>query len=243
MPPPPLLDIESSDEEDEDEDRDVVMKEAAPSSTTVTTKVSPLIRSRLEALYDSERVNRLLYQFMQIGTNSDAIQSVSSFFNTLMLRWPMKKDAILHTLLYKSSNTHNLLQILWQAWSVSTEAAFFNDDGNMMAHLAEAVKYIGDSKKARVESWSVLFLLCEVYARSLLTLGDDEFLDKKATHANPLELNQVIDLGRQLKNISFVMFWRANSMDLTQHIGLTGIQLNQLRSSVTHLLQQIHMRE
>ncbi|CAO3619946.1 unnamed protein product [Mucor fragilis] len=237
------MDIESSDEEEEDEDRDTVMKEATASSTTTTTHVSPLIRSRLETLYDSERVNRLLYQFMQIGTNSDAIQSVSSFFNTLMLRWPMKKDAILHTLLYKSSNTHNLLQILWQSWSASTEAAFFNDDGNMMAHLADAVKYISDSKKARVDSWSVLFLLCEVYARSLLTLGDDEFLDKKATHSNPLELNQVIDLGRQLKNISFVMFWRANSMDLTQYIGLTGIQLNQLRSSVTHLLQQIHMRD
>ena len=235
------LDNDSSDEEDEDEDRDVVMKEAT--STTPITIVSPLIRSRLETLYDSERVNHLLYQFMQIGTSSDAIQSVSSFFNTLMLRWPMKKDAILNTLLYKSTNTHNLLQILWQSWSASTEAAFFNDDDNMMAHLVDAVKYISDSKKARFESWSVLFLLCEVYARSLLTLGDDEFLDKNASHTNPLELNQIIALSRQLKNISFVMFWRANSMDLTQHIGLTGIQLNQLRSSVTHLLQQIHMRE
>lgn len=217
------------------------MKEVTP--TTSATIVSPLIRSRLETLYDSERVNHLLYQFMQIGTSSDAIQSVSSFFNTLMLRWPMKKDAILNTLLYKSANTHSLLQILWQSWSASTEAAFFNDDGNIMAHLTDAVKYISDSKKTRFESWSVLFLLCEIYARSLLTLGDDEFLDKKATHTNPLELTQVIALGRQLKNISFVMFWRANSMDLTQHIGLTGIQLNQLRSSATHLLQQIHMRE
>ncbi|KAL7326000.1 ubiquitin-protein ligase (E3) [Mucor circinelloides] len=237
------MDMESSDEEDEDEERDVTMKEATTSSIATTASVSPMIRTRLETLYDSERINHLLYQFMHIGTNSDAIQSVSSFFNTLMLRWPMKKDAILHTLLYKSSNTHNLLQLLWQSWSASTEAAFFNNDGNMMAHLADAVKYVSDSKKASCESWSVLFLLCEVYARSLLTLGDDEFLDKKATHANPLQLNQVIDLGRQLKNISFVMFWRANSMDLSQPIGFTGIQLNQLRSSVTHLLQQIHMRD
>jgi len=219
--------MESSDEEDEDEERDVMMKEATTPSIATTASVSPMIRTRLETLYDSERINHLLYQFMHIGTNNDA----------------MKKDAILHTLLYKSSNTHNLLQLLWQSWSASTEAAFFNNDGNMMAHLADAVKYVSDSKKVSCESWSVLFLLCEVYARSLLTLGDDEFLDKKATHANPLQLNQVIDLGRQLKNISFVMFWKANSMDLSQPIGFTGIQLNQLRSSVTHLLQQIHMRE
>lgn len=78
-----------------------------------------------------------------------------------------------------------------------------------------------------------------------MTIGDDEFLEKKnaTVHTNPLELKQVIELSKQLKNISFVMFWRANSMDLTQHIGLTGIQLSQLRTSVTHLLQQIHMRE
>lgn len=102
-----------------------------------------------------------------------------------------------------------------------------------------------DSKKTCFEIWSVLFLLCEVYTRLLLTIGDDEFLEKNhgLTHSNPLKLNQVIELGTQLKNISFVMFWRANSMDLTQSIGLTGIQLNQLRTSVTHLLQQIHMRE
>lgn len=89
-----------------------------------------------------------------------------------------------------------------------------------------------------------MFLLCEVYTRLLLTIGDDEFLEKNTTsHANPLELKQVIELSRQLKSISFVMFWRANSMDLTQYIGLTGIQLNQFRTTITHLLQQIHMRE
>jgi ubiquitin-protein ligase E3 C len=76
-----------------------------------------------------------------------------------------------------------------------------------------------------------------------LTIGDDEFLAKNAVNTNPLELKQVIELSGQLKNISFVMFWRANTMDLSQHIGLTGIQLSQLRTSVTHLLQQIHMRE
>lgn len=104
-----------------------------------------------------------------------------------------------------------------------------------------------DTKKSYNESWSILYLLCEVYTRLLLTIGDDEFLEKNKTaaalHTNPLELKQVIDLSRQLKNISFVMFWRANSMDLTQHIGLTGIQLSQLRTSVTQLLQQLHMRE
>jgi ubiquitin-protein ligase E3 C len=151
----------------------------------------------------------------------------------------MKKDSILNTLLYKSSQ--RLLQILWQPWFESNEAILFNDDAHIIPNLTEAVKCITASTASR--SWSILFLLCEVYARILLTIGDDEFLDKNHSHTNPLEVQQVIHLSRQLKNISFVMFWRANSMDLTQQIGSTGIQLNQLRSSVTHLLQQIHMRD
>ncbi|KAI9334179.1 hypothetical protein BD770DRAFT_402519 [Pilaira anomala] len=236
---------DSSDDEDEDEERDITMKEATDIPYLNKPSVSPVIRARLELLYDSDRVNNLLSRFMQLATrvanNSEAIQSISSFFNTLMLRWPMKKDTILNTLLYKSSNTHHLLQLLWNSWSVSKEATLFKNDQSIMNNLSEAVKSITESEK----SWSILFLLCEVYTRLLLTISDDEFLEKNTTHthANPLEINQVVELSKQLKSISFVMFWRANSMDLTQSIGLTGIQLNQFRTTITHLLQQIHMRD
>lgn len=236
---------DSSDDEDEDEERDIIMKEATDIPYLNKPSVSPVIRARLELLYDSDRVNNLLFRFMQLATrvpnNSEAIQSISSFFNTLMLRWPMKKDTILNTLLYKSANTHHLLQLLWNSWSVSKEATLFKNDHSIMNNLSEAVKSITESEK----SWSILFLLCEVYTRLLLTISDDEFLEKNTTHthANPLEITQVIELSKQLKSISFVMFWRANSMDLTQSIGLTGIQLNQFRTTITHLLQQIHMRE
>jgi ubiquitin-protein ligase E3 C len=234
----------SSDEENEDtsddvyKDRDIVMKEASAKPF-----ILPLIRARLDALYDSRHINRLC-RFLQLATSSanntsETIQSISSFSNTLMLRWPMKKDSILCTLLYKSSQ--RLLQILWQSWFESNEAMLFNDDAHIIPNLTRAVKCITASTASR--SWPILFLLCEVYARILLTIDDDEFLNEKHSHMNLLEVQQVIHLSRQLKNILFAMFWRANRMDLTQQIGLAGIQLNQLRSSVTHLLQQIHTRD
>jgi ubiquitin-protein ligase E3 C len=146
-----LIESDSSDD-DEDEDRDIVMKEAATpvisptQSNSKVVVVPPMIRARLELLYDSERVNTLLYRFMHLATSvtnsSEAIQSISSFFNTLMLRWPMKKDTILNTLLYKSANTHLLLQILWNSWSTSYEAVLFKNDKNIMDNLSEAVKSI-----------------------------------------------------------------------------------------------------
>lgn len=235
-----IIDSSDEDEDDEDNDKDIVMKESSATSSTCTA--ASLIRARLDALYDSPYINQLLYRLLQVASTdntSETIQSISSLFNTFMLRWPMKKDSIFNTLLYKSSQ--RLLQILWVSWSGSAEATLFNDDANIISNLTEAVNCITTSTISH--SWSTLFLLCEVYARLLLTIGDNEFLNRTDNHANPLEVQQVIHLSRQLKTISFVMFWRANSMDLTQQIGLTGIQLNQLRSSVTHLLQQIHMRD
>lgn len=240
-------DSDSSDDDDEEqqqqqrEGEDVVMKEAEK-------PVNPAIRARLEQLYDSVRINNLLSRLMQLGTtdgkNNEVIQAITGLFNTLMLKLPAKKDIILNAFLYKSSNTKHLLKILWNTWSASKEAALFKNDKDIMKNLSEATISLTGGNSGAFESLSILHLLCEVYSRLLLTIGDDEFLEKNtAVHANPLDLRQVVELSTQLKNISFVMFWRANMMDLAQYIGLTGIQLSQLRSSVTHLLQHIHMRD
>ncbi|KAI7903093.1 uncharacterized protein BX663DRAFT_536455 [Cokeromyces recurvatus] len=239
------IEIMNQESDLSDEEEDIEMEEV--SNTSLVPSVSPLIKERLESIYDSKRIRHLLYQFMQLvithKENDIMIESISSFFNTLILRWPTKKDTILNTLLYKSlSNAQDLLlPILWSSWSKSLEAQLFNDDCHIISRLSEATQFLLTNSKG---CWSILYLLCEVYGRLLLTMADDEFLDKGSSHIrNPLELTQVVDLSRQLKTISFVMFWRANSMDLTKMVGLTSISLNQLRSTVTHLLQHIHMRD
>lgn len=141
---PDVMDQES--DASDDEDGDTIMKEQTFEPATTESSVSPMIRARLELLYDSDRVNNLLYRFMQLASrvtnNTEAIQSISSFFNTLMLRWPTKKDTILNTLLYKSINTHHFLQLLWNSWSGSKEAELFKNDQSIMANLSGAVKSI-----------------------------------------------------------------------------------------------------
>lgn len=135
---------ESSDDDDDDKDEDIVMKEASTEVIIPTNEVLPIIRARLELLYDSVRVNNLLYRVMQLATSANSnevTQSISSFFNTLMLRWPMKKDAILNTLLYKETNTQHLLQILWNSWSNSDVVVIFKQEG-ILSHLVESTKSI-----------------------------------------------------------------------------------------------------
>lgn len=136
---------DSSEDEEEDKDRDIIMKESTPLASMNLQGDLSAIRARLELLYDSVRVDHLLYRFMKLASldnTSEVIQSISSFFNTLMLRWPMKKDTILNTLLYKASNTHHLLQILWSSWSNSNEALLFKQGQSIMNQLPEAVKAI-----------------------------------------------------------------------------------------------------
>ncbi|KAI8085862.1 uncharacterized protein B0P05DRAFT_534008 [Gilbertella persicaria] len=89
-------DSDSSDDDDDNDNDDVVMQEAKQPSLVI----SPLILARLESLYASDRIHELLYSFIQ--QQQSGIESIASFFNTLMLRWPSKKDSILNTLLYKS---------------------------------------------------------------------------------------------------------------------------------------------
>lgn len=48
--------------------------------------------------------------------------------------------------------------------------------------------------------WAILYLLCEMYTKLLLTIGDDEFFDDNAPSSH-LKLDQIVALSRQLKVI------------------------------------------
>lgn len=123
--------LDSSDSSDED----VEMIE-------LPTKISPLIKNRLESLYNTEKINTLLSRCMQLtATDNNAIRFVSSFINTLLLRWPMKKNDILNTLSYKSVAMQQLLQILWQSWSASKEAQLFGQE-QIIYRLNEAISLL-----------------------------------------------------------------------------------------------------
>ncbi|RCI03085.1 hypothetical protein CU098_001743, partial [Rhizopus stolonifer] len=229
------VDQVDTDSDSDDDQEDIVMTE------TIHSNVPPRLRERLELLYETERINAILSKCIQLTTlGTDVIRYLSSFINTLLLRWPSKKGTILNTLSYKSSTLHHLIDTLWQSWSVSKEAQLFGQEQSIMHRLNEAESLLTDADST--ESWSILYLLCEIHARILLTITDNEFLNDSSKH-HPFSLKQIIQSSRELKNISFVMFWRASNLELTQEISHSGIQLSQLRTSVTHLLQQIHMRD
>lgn len=122
-----------TDSDSDDDQEDIVMTE------TIHSNVPPRLRERLELLYETERINAILSKCIQLTTlGTDVIRYLSSFINTLLLRWPSKKGTILNTLSYKSSTLHHLIDTLWQSWSVSKEAQLFGQEQSIMHRLNEA---------------------------------------------------------------------------------------------------------
>ncbi|ORZ21131.1 hypothetical protein BCR42DRAFT_406881 [Absidia repens] len=253
-----ILDSES-EESDSDDGKIATRHHNLETSASDTTNYNTYVKLQLAALFSSDSLDILLHQFLNFTfelyneqgaispSSLTVIRSVASLFVSFIIRWPTKKDHALNTLLYyhlriAKQNEVSFLQILWQGWLHGGNglSVFDESKGQIMDHLQEAIQTITDSTVP--ENWSVLYLLCEMYTRLLLTIGDDEFFDKSAGY-NQLKLNEVIGLSTYLKNISFSLFWRANILDVNVVLGSTGIQVGQLRNTTTTLLQQIHMRD
>ncbi|KAI7850325.1 hypothetical protein BDC45DRAFT_246620 [Circinella umbellata] len=220
-------DSDLSDESDDDDyqnNQDTIMTDVHVQHE----QVDPRIKERLEALYDPHHIDLLVRHFINLAaptttteqsfvsssttTDTIDIQEISGdmtcLFNTLINQWPSKKDSILNTLLYhrwwsgpknKSTAIH-LAQFFWKAWSNHTYATIiFNDDDRIVDRLSEAIRSLTNNGGGGSKIWATLYLLCEMYARLLLTIGDDEFFDKKSLSNNQLTLQQTIQFSRHLK--------------------------------------------
>ena len=76
-------------------------------------------------------------------------------------------------------------------------------------------------------------------------MGDDEFFGNNATTRNPLSLDELKSLSRQLLNVAFTLYWRDDQL----HAGDGGISGNSrytwesVREKVTKCLLAIYARE
>ena len=94
--------------------------------------------------------------------------------------------------------------------------------------------------------WPPLLVLTEVYTRSLLTMGDDEFFSEAPTAGgtairNPFSLDELAAFSRQLVNIVFPLSWHADEL----RGPVPGLRMSWecIRDKITRCLQSIHTRE
>jgi ubiquitin-protein ligase E3 C len=76
-------------------------------------------------------------------------------------------------------------------------------------------------------------------------MGDDEFFGNNATSRNPLSLDELVSLSRQLLNVAFTLYWR-DDQSHSEDGGIPGnprYTWESVREKVTKCLLAIHARE
>lgn len=113
----------------------------------------PKIARRLESLYDATKISSIVRRFMHRATDGMqtevVVASLAHLLNSLMLRWPSKKDDLLNHLLYhrwwtgpSTEPPIQLSQLLWETWLTSPSASVFDKDDKLMGSLDTALRTV-----------------------------------------------------------------------------------------------------
>ncbi|BGP35529.1 ubiquitin-protein ligase (E3) [Rhodotorula toruloides] len=169
---------------------------------------------------------------------------------------PSLRDQTLNALLY-SPSASGLLRELYRGYIRSSplgrtlSSAKREKSGVVLAALSDE-KY--------KDEWPVLVLALEMYSRSLVTMGDDEFYSSAggafgaaaaggANSRNPLTLDEVIGLSGMIRNAAFAMYWQddgtaaSNGPGADGVVGTGGWRREDVRALMTRFLQQVHARD
>lgn len=125
------------------------------------------------------------------------------------------RDTVLNTLLY-SPLSAGLLRELFRGYIRSSELGRTLSSATKREKSAVVLEAALNEVRYRDE-WPVLVLAVEMYARSLLTMGDDEFYASSSSAAsanaanagrNPLTLDEIVTLSGMIRNATFALYWQ-----------------------------------
>lgn len=179
-----------------------------------------------------------------------------AFFVAVTQAWPSNVvDEVLMAVLYgfeTQSCSANVpfgavARELWRGWVRSSSLA--RTIGAPKADMASCAddlrKHITSSEFAT--EWPMLLLLCMLYGRCLLTLGDDEFYPPTLPSSsnpskNPLSMDDLVDFSAILRTMAFSLIWTDASI-LETHVPGTRLTLGEAQKMATRLLRQLHTRD
>ncbi|RUS24864.1 hypothetical protein BC938DRAFT_472980 [Jimgerdemannia flammicorona] len=253
----------SDDDDSSDEDGDAHMIDApplrsAPNPANTEPKLDPLLLRWLSLLHDPAHLASLLgYHLNRFpappskSASASPIAKIANYLVTVMIRWSSSKDSLLAHLMYalpvpagngkgEVVGSGSVLRVLWETWKATSlgkkvlEVAASKGSGKV------PVGVVFDF--ANAEDWAILVLLCEVFTRLLVTMGDDEFYGQRHGK-NPLRLEEIIEMSGVLRDIAFMLHWNDASLKMESVLQGTCIKVTHLRTVVTKLTQHIHARD
>ncbi|KAA1096311.1 hypothetical protein PGT21_012536 [Puccinia graminis f. sp. tritici] len=251
------------------EEEDIEMNEPSDSNltTAVLNSISPKTLQWLSILVQSEHLSQLCS--MSARYSSTCQPHLCRLMVSIIYLWPTSKETVLNTLIYMtpsvgpSSRSANqsggFIKELWRMSVRPGKISVSLRDRKSGGSPQGVLTTLKDSKLAG--QWEDLILLCELYSRYLMTLGDEEFFDDEAevastlsfqraktsvisTSRNPLMTDEVVTLAGLLRNLAFGLYWTEGQADIKKGCVVgTHVSLEYLRSLATRLLQQIYIRD
>lgn len=254
------------------------MHDDEDSATTSTTFAksglgpSQATLTRLHILPSQDHISTILTASAKFPSSTR--ESLCAFLVSTLQSWDdITSDSVLACITYRHIHSTNsskaaggvtshsiegIVRELWRGWLRGSQLMRFLSS-DLLQGRKSLLTVLSDEKMKK--SWPCLLILCQLYSRSLLTLGDDEFYPAEvkfgassnngstSASRNPLSLDEIIALSGILRNLAFSLYWFEGTGgildDLKQGsiIGMKKMDLLSLRNIVTRLLQQLHQRD
>ncbi|KDQ20978.1 hypothetical protein BOTBODRAFT_26989 [Botryobasidium botryosum FD-172 SS1] len=205
-------------------------------------------QTRLQVLVGPAHLTALL---AATARSTDARSRLISFFLSLWAVWPAKKDDVLG-LITGGGAGGALVKEVWRGWvRGSPLGKEQNAEGKAVSDTLMDPSF--------ASSWPPVIFLAELYTHALLTMGDDEFFSSANTALtlasapgaaamiktrNPLTLDELTALSRQLIHLVFPLYWREDQVDVKQR-SVPGVRMRWegVRERITRCLKAIHLRD
>lgn len=246
---------------------------AADDGTGAAAMLSSATRTRLQILPSQGHISALLTASAKFPSSTR--ESLCSFLISTLQSWDaITCDHVLACITYRHGNAaayntaansrgviqhsiEGLVRELWRGWLRGSPLMKF-----LSSDLLQGRKALVDvltNEKMKM-TWPCLLILCQLYSRSLLTIGDDEFYPAESAFGatinasasssrNPLSLDEIIAFSGLLRNLAFSLYWYEGTggiLDDLNHcnvVGMKKMDLLSLKNLVTRLLQQLHQRD
>lgn len=228
-----------------DEDGDTPMATSTTVPTTATSSPTFAPDSRTLGFLSSLASREHLLAILALSTRyaSTTRPALASFLVSLLTTMPGRRDEVINAVMYgpgagAGERGGGLLRELFRGYVRA--GALGKVLGGSTGGDRGVLSALKDPKLGL--DWTTLILLSELYARCLLTLGDDEFYSPR----NPLSLDEVVGLSGLLRNLAFALYWQEGNLTVGESeltVQGTRLGVEKLRTLATGLLQQIHARE
>lgn len=231
-------------------------------------KVLPHVDSatlqRLQIIPSQEHLSTILAVSARFPNTTR--EALCSFLVSLLHSWdPQMQDRILACVTYRYSApgiqshagaSHSVGGLVRELWRGYVRGSKLSRSLSITALQGRKslLSVLSDENLSTL--WPCLVILCQLYSRSLLTIGDDEFYPSETmgtpsstSTRNPLSLDEVVSLSGLLRNLGFALYWyegtggALNELQKNHVVGTKKLDLLSLRNVVTRLLQQLHQRD